>query len=439
MSKKGKILFFIFCLAAAVLLVVTAAVASNVPERLIRPDSDGYLVPARALSENLSYPTTVRPPGYPVLAALIYACGGSNTALAFTGILIAAGACGVIGFAARKYTGDSRIAALAVLLTGFNITMIANAPLLLSDTLFFLFAAWQFWWFAGFWRDSGIPALWGCAFTAALGVLIRPINILFIIPLIVLVLVHEKLLFRKKIIASVVAAGIFFAVITPWMFRNYSAGMTFSIDTNTGAMRHQNGAMLMAEVNGTDFESEKKRLLKEESEMIFPDAGSRERWRIAEFRKMVERHPFIYLKQHFDWQILLPDAPTFLENFGMTSANRGTMGVLKKSGILAAVRYYFGENYLMILFALLPLLAITLLLYAGMFGKLVTDAVNFRSNWRELIIFLAFCEYYLFLPGAITAPRYQLPALPFMSTLAACALIGLWDKIRGFRDLKSKN
>jgi hypothetical protein len=50
------------------------------------------------------------------------------------------------------------------------------------------------------------------------------------------------------------------------MFRNYLAGATFDIDTNTGAMRHQNGAMLLAKINGTDFESEKAKLLKVEAE-----------------------------------------------------------------------------------------------------------------------------------------------------------------------------
>ena len=55
-------------------------------------------------------------------------------------------------------------------------------------------------------------------------------------------------------------------------------------------------------------------------------------------------------------------------------------------------------------------------------ARLLTDAANWRSRWRELVIFLAFCEYYLFLPGAITAPRYQLPALPLLCTLAGCMI-----------------
>ena len=228
--------------------------------------------------------------------------------------------------------------------------------------------------------------------------------------------------------SATVSTVIFLTVITPWMYRNYSAGATFAIDTNTGAMRHQNGAMLMAEVNGSDFESEKSRLLAEEAALQFPDLCSKEKWRINEFRKMVLAHPWRYLRQHFNWHIMLPDAPALLENFGITTANRGTMGVLKKSGLTAAVRHYFGADALFLLLLLSPLLLITLLLYICAAGKVLYDVKNIRKHYGEVLIFLAFCEYYLFLPGAITAPRYQLPALPFLCTLGVCFLLQVYQK-----------
>ena len=79
------------------------------------------------------------------------------------------------------------------------------------------------------------------------------------------------------------------------MWRNYAAGADFDIDSNTGAMRHQNGAMLMAKVNGTDFESEKQKLLASEAAAFadtekFPDERSKEKWRKREFRNMVMKY-----------------------------------------------------------------------------------------------------------------------------------------------------
>ena len=220
---------------------------------------------------------------------------------------------------------------------------------------------------------------------------------------------------------------VFAALILPWMTRNYLCGATFDIDTNTGAMRHQNGAMLLAKINGTDFESEKRRLLAAETEYFATRENAsvreREQWRKKEFRELVMKYPVTYVFQHLDPMIMLPDAPALLENFGITTSDRGTMGILKKNGLFQAVRHYFGENYLQISIFLLPLLLPTFLLYILLICGLAKDAMNIRSQWYELLIFLAFAEYYLFLPGSITAPRYQLPALPCICTLAACTAI----------------
>ena len=113
---------------------------------------------------------------------------------------------------------------------------------------------------------------------------------------------------------------------------------------------------------------------------------------------------------------------------GATVSDRGTMGVLKKDGIFAAIKHYFGENYIWFLLCLIPLLVPVGILYLASFCRLGHDLINWKKTYPELLIFLAFAEYYLFLPGAITAPRYQLPALPVLCTLAACALWKLMQK-----------
>jgi hypothetical protein len=42
-----------------------------------------------------------------------------------------------------------------------------------------------------------------------------------------------------------------------------------------------------------------------------------------------------------------------------------------------------------------------------------------------VFFFLAFVEYYLFLPGPITVPRYQMPALPLIVVMGALGCISL--------------
>ena len=60
-----------------------------------------------------------------------------------------------------------------------------------------------------------------------------------------------------------------------------------------------------------------------------------------------------------------------------------------------------------------------------------------RSTILAVVIFtlinifaIAFAEYYFFLPGAITAPRYQLPALPCLCTMAGLWLAALPDHLK---------
>jgi len=424
---EKKWLLPVIVLTAIILRLIPAICAAEDPSRLIRPDSGIYLDSARELVESGTYPTTRRPPGYPLFAAMIFACGGNNFAIALIQTLISAAACGITALAGREYGGKA-CGNLAALLMALNLTAIANAPLLLSDTLFSLFAAGQFYFFARYIRRKTLREILLLALTAGIACLIRPINQLIIVVIALLTAIMPQLTWQKKLSHILAAFAVFSAVITPWMLRNHLVGATFAIDTNTGAMRHQNGAMLLAKVNGTNYELEKEKLRRQEAEEFadknkYPDERSRERWRLAQFRSMVLRHPLTYAAQHFDLRILLPDAPSLLESFGLTTSDRGTMNVLKKEGIFAAVRHYFGAYWLLYILLLLPLLVPVMILYAGTGIKIFQCAKNIRRQWFELFILLGFAEYYLFLPGAITAPRYQLPALPCMCVLAAGAII----------------
>ena len=423
---EHKYTFPAILVAALILRLIPLISAVSDGTRLLRPDSPGYLEPASALVDNFSYPSTTRPPGYPVFAAIIYFLGGNNAAVAAVQLFAAVAACAITGFAAKEYAGKAA-GNLAAFFMALNLTAIANTPLLLSDTLFSLFAAGQFYFFVRYHKSNSLKHLCLCTLVAAIAVLIRPINQLMFLVLPVMILLKSNLKWKQKFIHSAITVLLFLAIITPWMTRNYLCGATFDIDTNTGAMRHQNGAMLLAKVNGTDFESEKQKLLEIERQ-TFPPGKSvsvreKENWRKKEFCSMVMKYPFTYFTQHFDPMILLPDAPSMMENFGITTSDRGTMGVLKKEGLLAAIQHYFGNNWLWMLLLLIPLLLPTMILYAALLVRLTLDTVKFKTCRYEWLIFLAFAEYYLFLPGSITAPRYQLPALPCICTLAASVII----------------
>ena len=435
MSRKRFFLAYGTLFLLTLLLRMGVACFANYGEiKTVRPDTAGYFAPARSLAANGSYDGTRRPPGFPVVAAAVFKCGGGERFLSF--LLAGISAFAVLAVARAGFLcGGLPAALLAGVLYALNPTLLGNAPLLLTDSWAGVFVALQYWFFLEFYRNRKWQWLYGCAAVAAWGALIRPVNSLFILPLLFLLAVMPELKWRKKLLHGAGCAVLFLAIIVPWMFRNVAGGAGFTIDTNTGAMYHQNGAMLLGEVSGRGYEFEKQRIIAEQNELFadtirFPDEKSREQYRISQYRKLVMAHFPLWLKQQFNYQILLPDLPALTECLGVSSSDRGTMAVLKEQGIVAAVRHYFGEKWLWIILALLPLIAVAFLTYAGCFLYLARAVIDWRRSWVEIFIFAAFVYYYLFLPGAIVAPRYQIPALPCLTVSAALALLRVWRKFR---------
>ena len=427
MSRKNALIFFLLILSAALIArLIPALLAAGSPERIARPDTPTYLEPARALCAG-EFSGTGRAPGYIWLAAGVRLISEQHHRflLALAGVVLSTLTLIPVRGAAQLLSGRTAALAASALLA-LNLTAVANAPMLLSDTLFGFFAAWQFFFFVRFCRrKKGLDFLL-CLLTAALGTLIRPINLPWVLPALVLLWLLPGVSLRRKVLNSLGAVCIYGAVLLPWMARNAAAGAPWCIDTNTGAMLHQNGAMILAEARHSSYEEEKTRLREEYERLFrdrrrFPDEKSREEWKIARLKQIVAEHPFIALKQHLNWhRILLPDAPTLFELAGLTRSDRGTMNVLTQRGLFAAVDHYFeGRWYLPL--ALLPLLAVTALTYLGVCLVLLGSLRHFRKRWFLWLLFLGFAEFYLFLPGPICAPRYQLPALPLM-----CAFAGVW-------------
>lgn len=420
MSTRKVLIILALVFAAAFLCrFVPAMAAVEFPERLCRPDTPTYLEPAKAMLEG-RFSGTGRAPGYSWLAAGAMWLSNNHHLLwlAIAGAVLSTLTvipvyCGAAEFANRP------AGLIAAGLLCFNLTAIANAPMILSDTLFGLFAAWQLCFFIFFYRRRKLKYFFLCLLTAALGTLIRPINLPWIAPALVILWLLPGISWQRKAAASAGGCLIFFALIIPWMARNAAAGAPWCIDTNTGAMLHQNGAMILSEARQTSYEKEKQAIIAEYDKVFsdkkrFPDEKSREEWKIAQLRKIILQHPLIAVKQHFNWHnILLPDAPTMFEITGLTRSDRGTMDVLKRRGLIAAVDHYFDGRWHLPLI-LLPLLAVAGATYLGTAAMLIWSLFHLRRRWYLWLMFLAFAEFYLFLPGPICAPRYQIPALPLM-------------------------
>lgn len=427
------------------LLLLLPGLLSGNPEAFFsRPDSGGYLDPARALLSDHAYlnapggePHLLRVPGLSVFLAAVFALFGDHAGagafwLGTVGVLTA-----IPVYLAGREWRDETTGLLAAGLFSFYPTVIANRPLLLTDTLFTLLTALALWTFLRFVRRHHAGDFIWTAGLAALGTLVRPINSAWILPLLFVLAITPGVNWRRKLLAGIGGAMLFFALLLPWMARNAALGGGWTLDTNTGAMYHQNGAMLLATVKGTCYEAEKQRILAEvEAEFAdharYPDIKSREAYRIGKFRELIAAHPGVWLRQHFKIQTLLPDFPSLCELLGLTKSDRGTLNVLHQRGLLAAVNHYF-DGKLWIPALLAPLLLLPIAVFGGTLWTLWEALRHFRRDNLTLFLFLLFAEYYFFLPGPITVPRYQLPALPLLTVFAAAALLQLGHYLRSRR------
>ncbi|MBR3708394.1 MAG: glycosyltransferase family 39 protein, partial [Lentisphaeria bacterium] len=239
--KPGRISFFNSAFAVFLVALICrfcfawSGISDPEAARFFRPDSASYLAPALSLAETGEYRgtdgavTAHRTPGFPAFLGVLMTFGVRPTSEAETiwisVFLLVLGALTVFPiYCACRYVASWTCSALAALLFALNPTVIAHAPLLLSDTFFTLIVAFILFFFISF--ALGVKKdpfyYFSAVFLAAMAALIRPINLLFFIPLIVSFLLIDHLSLKKKLIYSAVTCSIFFVVLFPWIARNHA-------------------------------------------------------------------------------------------------------------------------------------------------------------------------------------------------------------------------
>ena len=408
-------------------------------ESFMRPDSATYFFPARAFVETgkltmdvgSDFPAVQRPPGYIFFLVAVI----SLSCPPVIGCLVDALTVFPVALAGRRLAGR-RAGIWAAVLYALNLTALANAPLILADTLLGFLCAWQVFFFVRAWRTKRLSDfLIGTVFAAA-ATLTKPVNlpVLLLIPLVLAPVLMRP--WRKASIAALLSVLVSCAMLAPWMLRNQSVGAGFVLDRNSGLTALHNTAAILARVNGTDGDTERA-ALEAEAEAAF--AGKPEQyanlfelkmaeddWYLARYRKAILEHPGATAATHlFQVWILLPDLPDFLQNLGLRTGERGTLAVLRKDGPVAAFRHYMDGSYAA------AFLAVPFLLATGVLYALTAGGVWIylrRRRWAVLTLFAVFVLYYLAAPGPVLMPRYQIPALPF-----ACALAGTVISVCGIR------
>lgn len=436
-ARHGHLPLFAIVLLGFLLRLGTALPGiADAEIRFSRPDSETYLEPARALAESGGYleapgsprPATLRPPGLPALLSILLRGGAGVGAvvvvLCLLGALIA-----VPVYACGSELGGRAAGILAALLFSLNLTAIANAPLILSDTVFTLIVAGLAVFVLRYHRRGRLVDAGVAATLAAAAALVRSIGLPFGVVVAALLLAPGPAVRSRRLLATALFLVLFGTLVAPWMARNAALGAGFRIDTNAGNTLLENtAAAVLAVEQGESEELVRERLRAETAEVFAgdPEAYSsldaRVSYQLSRGRQILMEHPVRTALLHVQPVILLPDVPTFLEDLGITTSGRGTQAVIRQHGFIRGVRHYFGDR-IWILVPLLPALAVVALTYLGGLGTLVAWARGRRIFF--LFLFGGFVLFFIVLPGPMIMPRYHLPALPLLCAMAGAGLTAI--------------
>lgn len=431
MKREYKIALILFGLAC-LFRVLLAIPGFQDPELLMRPDSATYLAPAQAMLEHGVYghgsePTALRVPLYSTLLLPWLRLDGGNAGIfcILANIILSGLAVPVIWLACRELGIREKFAICGTLIYLLTPTPLALAPMFLSDGLFGTVAALELLFLVCFLQRKQSRWLSFAAAAGGLGVLTRPLNLLWIVPCLIVAMFQYRKDWLNGLKHCGIALVIFAAVFTPWILRNHARGFGWRIDTVSADSLKHNAAVVESRVTGlsaqhyrdaydqhfqTVFSAEPEKYKTEDSKLTYQEEY---------LSAILKKYPGVYLKGFFHPVNYVPDVPSFLENLGLSRSGGGTWDVIVNHGIFAGTKHYFGGKY-WLLFMVLPL---CLVLAVGYFLAIfVFFSMLQKKKWILPLLFLPLGFYYMVVTGPVAYPRFSLPILPYLSLLAAIGL-----------------
>ena len=435
-EKRFRLILWIIVLTALLVRILCALPALREGNAcLLRIDSETYIKPALALLQDGKYsispgsgiPMTRRPPGCALILAGIFALFGQNYRLiALLNCLASAATCYPAGLCGRLL-GGRKAGYFAAGLLALNLTSLTHAPLLLADSVLGLCCAWAVFCVLKNLRKKSLSDFGLACLFLALGSWIKPVNVPILIgamPLLGLIFFGFR---RKTLYAIGIVLATYLLMIFPVMLRNYRCGAEFDMDSNRGEMLFHSGAAILGAVTGENTGVIRSRMARETYTYLdahpeqYPNTRARNAYCQKKYLELIRKYPGAFFRTHLpQWTMLLPDLPTFLENNRLTTTGRGTLDIMRESGVYAALKHYLDGRMILTL-PVLPFILVTGLLYLGSLMLLVVWLYHWKTQWRLLILFGIFAFFYLFAGGPVVMPRYQIPALPLL-----CAMAGTW-------------
>lgn len=425
MSAMRKTLLLMLLSMALSLRLLVLVTGLHHRGQVLTPDSSDYLALATSLVRTGQFvgpggePEWVRTPGYPMLLASVMAVSGT-TGLAVTPAALIAQVVLDVATVALVVVLATRLAGPAAgLLAGAiyatSAVVLAGCCRVLSDTAFvFVLTACAWVWVEHLRRPRWSLALLAAALLAG-AAYIRPIALLLALP-------AGVVLLTRRWPMGLAFCGLFVAAVCPWVLRNGLAGGYWGFSAIDAVnINRYTAAATLARREGIDIDAARARLAPP------ADLGGaaryqhmrREGWRV------VGQSPALAVGTHLAGNAanLLPGSTDLLEVLGLSLGQRGTLAVLRRDGLVPAVRHYFAGASP----TALVLAAATSVWLAAVYLGLVMQAIRKLRDGMGLTawLLLAVTLVLLLAPGPAGHPRFRIPAMGLIAAASASGWLGL--------------
>jgi 4-amino-4-deoxy-L-arabinose transferase-like glycosyltransferase len=335
-------------------LLARLAFVVIMPRAILWPDGLEYEAVARSLVEHGTFGLqTLRPPGYPVLIAGVYALFGEDLlALRVVEAVLGSASVLVLGLAGAATFGRTAGLIAGALMALHPVLAFLPSTQYSENTLVFvlvlaLAAVFSAWRQGGLWRWAIAGVLFGVA------ALVRPTTVFMLPGLGLGLLIAQRAAGRVRITPLLVAMIALFLTVAPWVVRNHQIhGRWFFIASGGGRQFWVgNNARATAETTApTQWNPAEL-----ESLASYPDDLARERWHYREGMLAVRASPSraarLYLKELSNLFSLWPE--TFSRNVSIGQSGRwaqGAMSLVIFGGAVIALGRIRGEPLLWPLF-----------------------------------------------------------------------------------------
>jgi 4-amino-4-deoxy-L-arabinose transferase-like glycosyltransferase len=411
------------------------ACAWGSPQRLLAPDSPGYIELSNSLADGAfaagGEPELVRTPGYPMFLLLGVPFGERWwQAVAIAQVLLDVLLVYVTCVLATMLCGP-RAGLWAALWQAVAPVAIASSARVLSDGLFAFLLTLAVLLLAHHLRDGALWSLAAGAVVTAVSCYVRPTGLASAAVLIAVLAARAagaavtRAHLKRRAAEALLAAAIVALGVAPWVIRNgMAAGYWRFSGISAYNMLGYEAAAVDAARHGVGIDEARESLLASLPPAMSRAQHLRDQQQLAE--EVIGRHPLLWARLHATGSLatFLPGIGDVLELCGRPGG-RGALAALHDSGIRAALREYFGGEPWAIAVA-----APAALLLAIKYALAMVAAV--RARWRgdwALWLVLFTVAVLAMLGGPASTPRFRVPIEPLLSVAAGAAVAG-WRRKR---------